>query len=269
MSLDGKDLEHLLAVAERAARVGGEIARSHGHGTVTDKGDRDLVSRADLASEAAIRSLLVKHSPDIPILGEEGGGPDPNGGPVWVVDPIDGTVNHLHGLPTYAVAISLLVDGSTALAATYLPAADAMYTAIEKSTGARRNSRPIRCSTTAELRQAVVALDQFTFTAPDPASANAARLEVLRALIPIVGRVRIHGASAVDLAWVAEGKLDACVILANNTWDTSGGVFLARKAGAVANDIDGSAHALGSSSTIVSGPNIASALLATVSGAEG
>lgn len=264
MSLDGKDLEHLLALAERAARMGGEIARSHAHGTVTDKGDRDLVSEADIASETAIRELLTARSPNIPILGEEGGGPDPTHGLVWVVDPIDGTINHLHGLPTYAVAICLLINGEACAAATYQPEADAMYTAI-KGVGAQRNGEPIKCSNTNELRQAVVAIDQFTFTAADPAAANATRLDVLRGLIPIVGRVRIHGSSALDLVWVADGKLDACLILANHPWDTSGGVLIAREAGAVASDVVGATHGLASLSTFVANPQILGALSTALS----
>lgn len=263
MSLDDKDLDHLLALAERAARVGGEIARSRAHGTVTDKGDRDLVSEADIASEEAIRELLIAHSPDIPILGEEGGGPDPATGPVWVVDPIDGTINHLHGLPTYAVTICLLLDGEGTVAATYQPEADAMFTAV-KGRGAHRNSEPITCSNAQELRQAVVAIDQFTFTAADPEAANAKRLEILRALIPNVGRLRIHGSSALDLAWVADGRLDACLILANHPWDTSSGVLIAREAGAVASDVTGAVHGLTSMTTMVASPAIAAELAAAL-----
>lgn len=264
MSLTGHDLARLLALAEQAARTGGEIARGHAHGQVTDKGDRDLVSDADLASEAAIRELLGRTTPDIPILGEEGGGPDPEHGPVWVVDPIDGTINHLHGLPTYATAVSLLDDGEAVLAATHLPEGDAMYTAA-KGRGAMRNGQPIRTSARTELRQAVVAMDQFTFTAADPEADNAARLEVLRALVPVVNRVRIHGCSAVDLTWVADGRLDASIILANKPWDTSGGVLIAREAGAIASDRAGVSHQTSSTTTVVAAsPALAEAIVAAI-----
>ena len=249
MTVQKADLDRLLALAEQAARTGGEIARTHSHDTVTDKGDRDLVSEADLASEAAIRDLLTNQTPDIPILGEEGGGPDLANGFAWVVDPIDGTVNHLHGLPNYAVAVSLLHDSRAVLAATYLPASDAMYSAI-RGRGAQRDGKPIHTSATTDLRQAVVVMDQFTFNAADPEAANRARLALVQALIPAAGRIRMHGCSAVDLVWVADGKLDAAIFLANDPWDTSGGVLIAREAGAVACDVEGIDHRTTSTTTV-------------------
>ncbi len=86
----------MLALASKATELAGKIILNGDPGTVTDKGDRDLSSEMDLASEHAVRELLSECTPDIPLLGEEEGGPDPASGLVWVLDPIDGTVNYLH-----------------------------------------------------------------------------------------------------------------------------------------------------------------------------
>lgn len=260
MNLDSTDAADLLAIAQTAARAAGRVAMGHAHGKIIDKGDRDFVSEADLAAEHEVRELLNHRTPDIPILGEEEGGPDLSTGLVWVVDPIDGTVNYLQGLPTFAVTLSLVSDGETALAATYLPEPDEMYTALQGH-GSHLNGHRLSAGTPANLREAVVAIDQFTFVDDDPQAMNDLRLSVIRALVPVVHRVRIYGASAVDLAWTAEGKLDACIILANKPWDTSGGVLLAREAGAIATDIEGAPHQLSSETTVVSSPEIADTVL--------
>lgn len=261
----GPDHAALLDLAQAATRAAGKIVLSHAHSNVVDKGDRDFVSDADLAAEATVRDLLESKTPGIPILGEEHGGPDPTAGTLWVVDPIDGTVNYLQGLPSFAVTVSLLVKGDTALAATYLPATDEMYTAI-RGHGSHLNGLRLTCSTTADLRQAIIAIDQFTFVDDDPEAMNSTRLGIIQALVPKVHRLRIYGASAVELAWVAQGKLDACIILANKPWDTSGGVLVAREAGAVANDLEGTCHQLGSAATVVASPLIAKALAGVTNG---
>jgi myo-inositol-1(or 4)-monophosphatase len=263
VNLDGYDATELLAIAQAATRAAGQIAVGHAHGKIVDKGDRDFVSEADLASEHAVRELLQNKTPDVPILGEEEGGPDPSSGLVWVVDPIDGTVNYLQGLPTFAVTLSLLSEGQTALAATYLPETDAMYTAVQGQ-GSYVNGQRLAASTTASLREAVIAIDQFTFVDDDPESTNDIRLGIIQSLVPVVHRLRIYGASAVDLAWVAQGKLDGCIVLANKPWDTSGGVLLAREAGAVATDVRGQIHELVSDTTVVAAVGIGAQLVAAL-----
>ena len=263
MSLDSNDAPELLAIAQAAARAAGRIALGHAHGEIVDKGDRDFVSEADLASEHAVRQLLRAKTPNIPILGEEAGGPDPAIGLVWVVDPIDGTVNYLRGLPTFAIALSLLSDGETVLAATYLPEADAIYTAV-RGQGSYVNGQRLTASSTAGLRKAVITIDQFTFVDDDPEAMNDLRLGIIQALVPVVHRLRIYGASAIDLAWVAQGKLDGCIILANKPWDTSGGVLLAREAGAIATDLEGAPHSLEAATTIVASSRIAEHLQSSI-----
>jgi myo-inositol-1(or 4)-monophosphatase len=110
-------------------------------------------------------------------------------------------------------------------------------------------------------------VDQFTFSGVDPRPANDVRLALLKGLSPLVQRLRIHGASAVDLAWTAHGKLDACIILGNSPWDTSAGVLLAREAGAQVVDLHGEPHAVTSKTTVAAAPGVLNELLAAIDAA--
>ncbi len=253
----------LLTLAVEAAQRAGQLINSARPKTITDKGDRDLTSDVDVAAEHTIRDLLYTKAPAIPMLGEESGGADPSTGLVWIVDPIDGTVNYLHGLPTYAVSISLVDNSRTALAVLHVPETKTTYTTI-RSQGAQADGQPIHASRVTSLRDSLIAIDQLTFSSPNPAPANALRVTLLAHLAPLVGRIRIQGASVIDLAWTAQGKLDASIILANNPWDTSGGVLLAREAGAIATDLQGDPHHLNSTTTVVAAPGIADELHAAI-----
>jgi myo-inositol-1(or 4)-monophosphatase len=253
----------LLATAAEAVQRAGEVICARLPEHVDDKGDRDPTSDVDLAAEHGIRDFLRTRTPEIPILGEEEGGPNASTGVVWVVDPIDGTVNYLHGLPNYAVSLSLIDDGETLLAATHLPELHTTYTALHGH-GAHADKRRISTSLVTSLRESLVAIDQFTFSAANAAQVNALRLTLIRHLTPLVQRLRIHGASAIDLAWTAHGRLDACIILANNPWDTSAGVLLAREAGAKVVDIGGQRHTLRSDTTVVATPGIADQLVTAI-----
>lgn len=254
------DTTAMLSLATKAVHQAGQIISSGDPGTVTDKGDRDLSTEMDLASEHAVRELLHDRTPDIPLLGEEEGGPDPSTGICWVLDPIDGTVNYLHHLPTFAIALSLIEAGQTIAAVTHMPATQTTYTATVGG-GAYVDGKALAASTTGRLTDALIAIDQFTFVDDDPEQVNALRLSLIEQLTPVVHRIRINGSSAVDLAWTAEGKLDACIMLANNPWDTSAGALFAREAGAVVTDLQGQPHQIDSTMTVAAAPNIADDLV--------
>jgi myo-inositol-1(or 4)-monophosphatase len=230
---------------------------------VVDKGDRDLRTSADLASEQAVRDFLARETPDIPVLGEEMGGQSPGHGLVWVLDPLDGTINYVHGLPLWAVSLSLLDQKAPAVAATHLPFLDITYSA-RIGGGTYVNDQRAKASDTASLRDALVSIDQYTFTSDYPDQANEVRFRLTRTLAPVVQRLRMFGTSTVDLAWTATGWLDACLIAANNPWDTSAGVLLAREAGAHVFDLRGSSHCYESESTIAVAPALADELLRLV-----
>jgi myo-inositol-1(or 4)-monophosphatase len=257
------DSRDLLLVAAEAIQRAGQLITRHAPRDVTDKGDRDVRTDVDMAAEDYIRAYLGAQTPEIPVLGEEEGGPRPDRGILWVVDPIDGTVNFLHGIPNYAVSISLIEHGRTILGATHLPAFGTTYTVLA-GYGSRADNVPIRASRTTALRESVIAVDQFTFSGLDPRPVNDMRLAVLKELAPLVQRLRIHGASAVDLAWTAQGRLDACIIFGNSPWDTSAGVLLAREAGAQVVDLHGDPHAVTSTTTVAAAPGVLDELIAAI-----
>ena len=122
------------------------------------------------------------------------------------------------------------------------------------------NDRRVTASRTKWLRESLVSLDQYTFTGPHPEEVNDLRFRITRALAPVVQRVRVFGTSTVELAWTASGWLDACIIAANNPWDTSAGVLLAREAGAVVFDLQGDVHSYESASTVAAAPALAEEL---------
>lgn len=258
-----RKLLDLVAVAQEAVQRGGAVVRASSPGAVTDKGDRDPRSDIDLLAERTVREFLARETPGIPVLGEEEGGTLPGSGRRWIIDPIDGTVNYIHGVPLYAVSLSLLHDKTTICAATHLPFIGTTYTACSGG-GTFVDGSPVRASGTVSLRRALVSIDQYTFTGSDSRYANATRLGLISHLAPRIQRLRILGASALDLAWTADGKLDACVITANRPWDTSAGVLLAREAGAVVVDLQGQPHSYDSASTVAAAPGLAAELLAVI-----
>ena len=260
-----EDSRDLLLIAADAIQRAGRVITRHPPRDVFDKGDRDVRTDVDLAAEDYIRAYLTAQTPGIPVLGEEGG-PRPDTGVLWVVDPIDGTVNYLHGLPNFAVSISLIDQGRTILGATHLPAYGTTYTVLA-GYGSRADNVPITASATTSLRECVIAIDQFTFSGLEPRPTNELRLALLKGLTPLVQRVRIHGASTVDLAWTAHGKLDACVILGNSPWDTSAGVLLAREAGAQVVDLYGAPHAVTSQTTVAAAPGVLAELITAIKAA--
>lgn len=258
VTVDGERVS-LLAVAQEAVRRATAGTVAGGWSDLVDKGDRDLRTDADLAAEARVREYLAEATPGIPVLGEEGGGPDAGSGRLWVVDPIDGTVNFVHGLPTFGAAIALVENGRATVGVLAMPALGETCTAV-LGAGARRNGEPIAVSAARSLREAVVSVDSFTFGGAAPDARNRLRLALLEALGPRVQRVRVHGCSVADLSWTAAGRLDASLLLSNHPWDTAAGVLLVREAGGVVTDLSGSEHRVSSSGVLSAAPGIAEEL---------
>jgi myo-inositol-1(or 4)-monophosphatase len=254
---------HLLTLAVEAVHRAGALIQATAARPVVDKGDRDLRTAADLASEQVVRQFLARETPEIPLLGEETGGPPAGAGPLWVLDPLDGTINYAHGLPLCAVSLSLLDDKAPAVAATHLPFLGITYTA-RTGDGTHVNGQRVSASSATSLREALVSLDQYTFTGTHAKEANDVRFRLTHALAPLVQRLRMFGTSTVDLAWTASGWLDACIIAANNPWDTSAGVLIAREAGARVLDQDGSEHSPQSLATIAVTPTLETDLMAVL-----
>jgi myo-inositol-1(or 4)-monophosphatase len=256
-----------LPVALRAADIASELIRTRRPASVTEKSDRDLVSDVDLAIERAVRGYLHDTTPDTGFLGEEEGqSGDPGTGWLWTLDPIDGTSNFAHGLPLCAISLALLHDGRPVVAVIDAPFLGERYHAVEGK-GAYAGERPLKASTTARLRDAVVAIGDYA-TGDGADRKNEQRLAATIQLTPRVHRIRMLGTAAVDLAWVADGRLDASVTLGNKPWDTSAGVLIAREAGATVTDANGRPHDLNSAATIAAAPALISQLIPLIQAAD-
>jgi myo-inositol-1(or 4)-monophosphatase len=255
--------EHLNA-ALAAVELAEKIFLSTSPVGVIPKGERDMVSSADLEIERAVGEFLAERTPGTGFLGEEGGltGPATESGLQWVLDPVDGTANFVRGLPLCAISLGLLAGDRAIGGVVSLPRLGLRYWGSEGG-GAFRNGEPIGPSTTSRLDSAIVAVGDFA-VGPDAQARNVRRLAVLAALAPRLQRVRMLGAAVVDLVWVADGRLDACVMLSNKPWDTAAGVAIARAAGAEVTDVDGREHSAASVTTVASTPAVAAALRAVV-----
>jgi myo-inositol-1(or 4)-monophosphatase len=210
-----KNLDELLTIAQEAVEIGRKLMATSGPGKIHEKGDRDLVTDLDLQIQREIRANLEKATPDFDFLGEEQGGGtlDQAADYVWVLDPIDGTSNFAHGIPLCATQLALVHRGEPIVAVIAAPFLELRYHAT-KSGGAFCNGRPIHASTTTDLNRAIVSIGDYA-VGPNAAEKNQRRLAVTKVLAENVERVRMFGSAAFDLAWVAEGRTDACVILAN------------------------------------------------------
>jgi myo-inositol-1(or 4)-monophosphatase len=199
---------------------------------VSIKGTSDFVSQADLRAEATLRTELSRARPDFAWLMEEGGvGGSADWQHRWVVDPLDGTTNFLHGIPHWAISIGVekrLSDGGSEIVAglVYAPVVDEMFVA-EKGGGAFLNEHRLRVSGRRDLSHAVFATG-IPFGAVPRKDAFSA---ILAELMPQVAGIRRFGAAALDLAWVAAGRYEGFWELGLSRWDIASGLLLVREAG--------------------------------------
>lgn len=186
----------------------------------------DVVTEADRASEEHIRQLLLEARPDDSILGEEGDDHTGTSGVLWVVDPIDGTVNFLYGLAQYAISIAAEVDGQV-VAGAVLDVVSGVEYAAARGEGATRDGIPLRVRPPADLSHQLV-LTGFSYR-PD---LRAAQAQQVSRMLPQVRDIRRMGSSALDLCHVAEGAADAYVEEGAQRWDWSAAALVATEAGA-------------------------------------
>ncbi len=234
------DLDRRLRTAAAITRDAGKLALDHFHRRdrleIEHKGLQDLVSLADRETEDVIREGLQRSFPDDAIIGEEGGTEAAAAdGPLWIIDPIDGTMNFLRGVPYWSVAVALVVDRKLTIGITYDPVHDELFTA-SRGNGAFRNGQPIRVSETDDPKQAVIGAT-FSFKMSIDAYGK-----LLQAVLSAGADHRRLGSTALMMAHVADGRLDACATLLCNSWDVIGGLMLVEEAGGVASDFqDGAA----------------------------
>lgn len=229
-----RDLEHRHLIGCAVAREGGRLARSYFERRdqleIEHKGMQDLVSIADRAVEELIRERLSHAFPDDALIGEEGGGTgvrDDRG--VWVIDPIDGTMNFLRGLPYWSVAIAYVRGRTTEIGVTYDPVRDELFVA-RRGQGATRDGQPIRVSGASDPRRAVLG-HTFSFKIEIEAY-----VRTLRTLLESGCDHRRLGSTALMMCHVADGRLDGCISLLCHAWDVIGGLLLVREAGGAASD---------------------------------
>jgi myo-inositol-1(or 4)-monophosphatase len=233
----GPDPEELLGLAEPIAAQAAALlraGRAHARSEVDTKTTlTDMVTEVDRASERLVADAIRAARPDDAILGEEGTADTGTTGVRWVIDPLDGTTNYLYGLPAYAVSIGVEVDGEAVAGVVVDAARDETFTAV-RGGGARLDGRPIACSTSDRLATALVGTG-FGYDAARRARQGAVVAQVL----PLVRDIRRVGAAALDLCWVAAGRLDAYYETGTQPWDTAAGALIAAEAGAVLGDLRG------------------------------
>jgi myo-inositol-1(or 4)-monophosphatase len=263
---------HLTVMANAAQRAGKRLLRDFAEVEqlqVSIKGPGDFVSQADLRAEQMLREDLNKARPGYAFLMEESGASGSDHWTWrWIVDPLDGTTNFLHGMPHWAISIALerrLQDGTSEIHAglIYNPAVDEMFWA-EKGTGAFMNERRLRVSARREMVEAV-----FATGIPFAVSTNARRLafsRTLAALMPQVAGVRRFGAAALDLAWVAHGRFDGYWELGIKPWDIAAGLLIVKEAGGFVTDV-GDGDPLVTGQIVAGNPNLHAKLRAVVAGA--
>lgn len=197
------------------------------------KGEYDLVTEADRASEKLVVERLRARFPSHAIVAEEGGGQETSSEYRWYVDPLDGTTNFAHGFPAFCVSLGLAQAGELVVGVIYDPLRDELFTA-ERGSGAYLNNRRIRVSKTARLEEALVATGF-------PSRKRHANVNVhfYYQLGMFTHGVRRAGSAALDLAYVACGRLDAFWEFGLNPWDQAAGILLVREAGGAVSDMRG------------------------------
>ncbi|HLS78163.1 MAG TPA: inositol monophosphatase family protein [Nocardia sp.] len=255
------DRRALLQIARDAVGEGARLLFSAPPGEVTIKSDRDYVTELSTRIQSVLEDLLTQLTPDIAFFGEEGAARPvfPERGRAWVLDPIDGTSNFIHGLPLCAVSLALIEDGKPVLGVIDAPFLELEYYASEGE-GAYSNGEPISVSSASLPGDAIISIGDYAVGA-EAGRKNQDRLAATAALASKVERVRMFGSPALDLAWVAEGRTDGCVMLSNKPWDTAAGVIIAREAGAEVTGTDGAPHTIGSAHTVAATPALSPALL--------
>jgi len=231
---------------------------------VMRKGLADFVTKADLKAEKVLREELVRTRPHYGFVMEEGGvieGPDKSHR--WFIDPLDGTINFMHGVPHFAVSVGLEREGHLVAGVVYNPVTDDMFTA-EKGQGAWHNERRLRVSGRRELADALVATGIPHRGRPG----HEGFLGEVNAIMREASGVRRFGSAALELAWVAAGRYDAFWERSLSSWDVAAGIVLVREAGGIVSDLASGQDMLTSGHILASNGNLHGPMLKTLKGAS-
>lgn len=252
----------MLNIATRAARQAGEyIVRSFDRGKdlhISAKGQNDFVTEIDQHAEMLIVETLLKAYPDHAILAEESG-QHYNSDYQWIIDPLDGTTNFLHKHPQFCVSIALKHQDHLLLATIYDPLRQELFTA-ERGVGAFFNDRRIRVSGLSTLNGALIGTG-FPFRIQQYLDIY---IETFRALFPLVADIRRAGSAALDLAYVAMGRLDGFWEIGLKPWDMAAGALLVQEAGGFVSDFSGGDNYLVTGNVICGTPKVFKGMLQTI-----
>ncbi len=252
-----------LTLATQAARAAGELLAEQFRKPhqIRYKGAANLVTEMDQQAEELIRDLLSRARPDVPILGEEGGGQRASAPLRWVVDPLDGTTNYAHGYPFFAVSIALVQAQEVVVGVVYNPVLDELFAARRRG-GATLNGQPIQVSQTEELGRSLLA-SGFPYDAWTSPRDNGA--EWHRFLKRVVS-LRSDGAAALDLCHVAAGRIDGYWELVLEPWDMAAGALIVEEAGGRVTQVDGAPFRLDRPSVLASNGRLHEAMVVVLAG---
>ncbi len=251
----------LTTAIEAVVRAGDlQMASFGGHFQIDKKGTIDLVTEVDVAVERMFRALIAERFPDHQVLAEEmGGAAGVQPGPCWVFDPIDGTTNFAHGLPIFCSSLALEIDGVAEVAAVYDPNRKELFTA-ERGGGAFLNGTPLRVSSATRLVDAML-VTGF------PYDVHARVDEIVGLFAAFVGQVRAVrrlGSAAIDLCYVAAGRLDGFWERDLQPWDVAGGALIVAEAGGRITNMDGQPFASRGGHVLATNGHLHEAMLGVV-----
>ena len=247
-------MQALLNTAIKAARRGGDLAARQlnriGEVKVESKGVNDFVTRVDRSAEEKIIETIREYYPDHAFLAEESGirGESDH---VWIIDPLDGTTNFIHGVPIFGVSIALRIKGRIELGVVYDPNRQEMFTAM-RGRGAQVDGHKMRVSGRRSLDGALIGTG-FPYRSKDKVEAYT------RMLIDVLSEtagVRRPGAASIDLAWLAAGRYDGFWEFGLNEWDIAAGSLLVREAGGLVSELEGDGDYLQSGNIIAGTPKV-------------
>lgn len=250
-----------LEVAFAASRAGTDVIRHHfGTAVHTEwKGDVDPVTEADRAAEEAILEVIRSHRPDDRILAEESGGHDWNEGRVWIVDPIDGTVNFVHGFPQVATSVGLRSDGEGVVGVVESAVNQETF-AAQVGAGATLDGSPIRVSAIDDPSRALVGTG-FAYDRQQRAQEMA---DTLAGVLREFQGIRRVGSAALDLCWVAAGRIDAYWEYGVKPWDTAAGALIVEEAGGRVSAFSGDSYSLDDPGVVATNGRIHDSLIRAI-----
>ena len=253
-------LNIMIKAARRASQIINRASQDLEHVKVAAKQQSDFVTEVDKTAEAAIIEVLREAYPNHSILAEESGASGPSQAEYqWIIDPLDGTTNFIHGFPQYAVSIALAHNGNVTQAVVYDPERNELFTA-SKGRGAFLNDRRIRVSKRIKLEDALIGTG-FPFRVLDHVDTY---LAIFKELTGKTAGMRRPGAAALDLAWVACGRLDGFWEFGLSPWDMAAGTLLITEAGGLVSDLAGESKYLDSGNLVAGSPKIFSPLMQVI-----